>query len=456
MDLLYIHPKVRCSLDYVLPMGAVGLMNACQGTKLGRFEEEVTDEEIAAARVILMDCHWFPSMWSIHHKLVPRIRRVNPRVPIVVGGYTAHIFADQLLREAGVDYVVKGDAEEPLPELVRCLLEGRAVDGVPNIVRRDGATPMSFILTSEVYGRQDYLNIDWHPTMSRYADQLCRSGIPSQTYPWLPVFKGCLLNCDFCYGNPEKQTLLTGRKAVLRPAEAIHRDLRHYSRHPNRYWVHVIADFITMMPRDYVEAVLSEHYDLGVYYEFYNPPKPWQLELLSRSFNEAVITLSMVANHADVPGRQVFVARNKLESTLDEVAKFPNLKVIIQYDGTVIQRVPDLWDRISAMHREHRVYLNAFDNWYMEVPDPKCPMSKRDAEYRRFLNIAEQWRFTKFRFVNWHAVRHYGPWMKAIYWGKTREYLLRLKLADVQREAGAKLARRSPASPSAPPTGDPG
>ena len=65
-----------------------------------------------------------------------------PRVPIVWGGYFPSQHADVCLRDAAVDYCVRGQGEHAFAALVRALERGGALAGIANLSYRDGDTPM--------------------------------------------------------------------------------------------------------------------------------------------------------------------------------------------------------------------------------------------------------------------------------------------------------------------------
>jgi len=84
---LYIHPHNHVSLDSIAA-GTVAAINSLPGRALGRYAEEVSPEEVAVAKVVLMDVHYiFPL--GILEGLLAALRRINPRARVVLGGITA-------------------------------------------------------------------------------------------------------------------------------------------------------------------------------------------------------------------------------------------------------------------------------------------------------------------------------------------------------------------------------
>jgi len=211
---LYIHPHNHVSLDSIAA-GTVAAINSLPGRALGRYAEEVSPEEVAVAKVVLMDVHYiFPL--GILEGLLAALRRINPRARVVLGGITAAFYAPEIVERFGVDYVVGGDAGVTLPVLVEHLLSGRQPPALTDVWRRGGeAPPRERSAGTKMLDRSDWLTIDWFPTFhqrvlrthQRYRDlqgggeDLERFRIRANSYPVLIPVRGCLRRCDQCFGT---------------------------------------------------------------------------------------------------------------------------------------------------------------------------------------------------------------------------------------------------------------
>jgi radical SAM superfamily enzyme YgiQ (UPF0313 family) len=96
-------------------------------------------EEVAAERPDLVG---ISAPFSAYHRealaCAEAIRRRRP-VPVVAGGAHASALPESLLQSSAVDFVVLGEGERPLVELVRALAAGGDPSRVPNLAfRRDG------------------------------------------------------------------------------------------------------------------------------------------------------------------------------------------------------------------------------------------------------------------------------------------------------------------------------
>ena len=63
IDVLYIHPGGNQS-DYNIPMGLIGLMNSIKCAKIGKMYYEVNDKLISNSKIVVMDCHWYFSLFD--------------------------------------------------------------------------------------------------------------------------------------------------------------------------------------------------------------------------------------------------------------------------------------------------------------------------------------------------------------------------------------------------------
>ncbi|HSH71367.1 MAG TPA: radical SAM protein, partial [Deferrisomatales bacterium] len=95
-------------------------------------------EDVARERPDLVG---ISSLFSAYHREVLRCAEeivARCDVPVVVGGTHASAAPESLLGHSAVAYVIRGEGERPLVELMRTLGEGRDPSGVPNLVYRSG------------------------------------------------------------------------------------------------------------------------------------------------------------------------------------------------------------------------------------------------------------------------------------------------------------------------------
>lgn len=388
IDVLYVHPPRHAS-DYNIPVGLLGLMNGIDCAKRGAMYFEVTEELISRSKILIMDCHWYFSLAEIG-RLAERYKGMNPGIRIVVGGHTATVFAEQIVRSFMIDYVIKGDAEGPFPLLIQELLAGRDGRSVPNVVHKDFITPQSYRLTKKDFGRCDFLSINWFPFLEKrmrevharpdahYHEQL---GV----YPLIPIYKGCAFDCPFCYTRQKSHARLYGRGFMLRSSESVVRDLTSCSRHPHIKQVYMIADFVNVAGDDFAKRVFSKKYDLNLYYEFehFNGPSLRMLDRIVGCFNACEFKFIF-----GEPFNQDLKARFAyLSDVMSHLAKMkPRVSVGIYGGGS-----RHSYAYIAELQRRHEgLRVGSYDQWFKPIPFVRdVPDGNRRAYFSRWKRKAD-------------------------------------------------------------------
>ena len=147
------------------------------------------------------------------YAIADRIRDMG--IPVILGGPHVTFLADEALDHA--DYVVRGEGERPLAELVDALESGGDFSGIPNLsYRKDGRAvhnperPAPDDLDALPFPDFSLLKRD-HPQIGR------RTTVPVMTS------RGCPFDCSFC-----SVTGMFGRKYRFRSTENVLAELRRY------------------------------------------------------------------------------------------------------------------------------------------------------------------------------------------------------------------------------------
>ncbi len=379
LDVLYIHPFAGLLDNLVIPTGIISLMNKLDCSKKGVYWFELRDQHIRESKIIALDLHWFYSLYSVYN-LCKRSKKNNPEVKIVLGGYTATLFADILINEFQCDYIIKGDAEYSFPLLINNILNGTRSKNVPNLVTRHFSTPFSYSLNNEDFDNCDYINADWFATFnkSRTRHLLYMSSI------FIQAIKGCINNCDGCYGNFKLQKILCGRGLVRRSPETISKEISQYSDDKHIKNISVESDILNNFTTSELEKIFYRKYDLDLYYvfeKFYDNYS--MLCLLSRSFNSVRILLPVYNINQ---GRVENISIPQLSSILDKLKRLPNFTTILLINESIS---PGLRMYIKKNIKYYRnVYLRF--NWdiIIKVPMPKNTSEDLYDEYRRYFKIS--------------------------------------------------------------------
>ncbi|HTF72707.1 MAG TPA: cobalamin B12-binding domain-containing protein, partial [Edaphobacter sp.] len=145
MIILY-HPRATRPRNRRLPLAVLALAAALEGKE----EYEIVDgnlEENATERILqLIDQHnvevlgvsAMPGPQMVAAMETSReIRRLRPEVPICWGGYFPSIYPDAALNARYVDYVVRGQGEDTLLELLQALRGHRGFETIKGLLYKD-------------------------------------------------------------------------------------------------------------------------------------------------------------------------------------------------------------------------------------------------------------------------------------------------------------------------------
>src|SRR4030043_207004 len=103
-----------------------------------RFDPERFVRSVDAA-VFGIDLHWMPHVQGAL-ELASMVKRNHPDKPVVLGGFSASYYHEQLVRShPQVDMVLRGDSTEvPMQMLMDALSKGKSLTDIPNLTYRDG------------------------------------------------------------------------------------------------------------------------------------------------------------------------------------------------------------------------------------------------------------------------------------------------------------------------------
>jgi B12-binding domain/radical SAM domain protein len=161
---------------------------------------------------------------------------------VVLGGFSASYFYKELFQYPEIDYVLRGDStEEPLRQLVDCIINGREPEAVPNLAWRDSQggireNPFSCVPDHLNNVMANYYGNIIHSVL-RYRD--LASYIPFKDWLRYPITavitcRGCTENCVICGGSAATFRQFYNRgKPVVRSPEAVAQDVKHIGHFSN-------------------------------------------------------------------------------------------------------------------------------------------------------------------------------------------------------------------------------
>ena len=179
------------------------------------------------AKVFAVGLHW-----SVHSQGAIEIARLckklHPEAMVVLGGLTATVFHEELVRKYEfVDAVIRGEAEKPFLLLMRALEQHQDLGEVPSLTFRNGDGNISSVPLMEPsvdldefeFTRLDLLE----PKKAIFTPGL----LPNWT---IPISRGCTHNCVSCGGSAYSYRTHLGRKRpAFRSPEKIAEDLQKLS-----------------------------------------------------------------------------------------------------------------------------------------------------------------------------------------------------------------------------------
>ncbi len=201
------------------------------------------------ARVILIDLHWYEHSYGAL-SVANVCKAVLPHARVILGGLTASGFAREILELfPTVDFIVRGDAEQPLLTLVQRYLDAAdtaalALTDVPNLsYRRDGAVvenPIGYCATTADLDRLDYVDLSFMEHHAEYlvheylVTDLAKARAALKTNPylgrWIATARGCKYECSYCGGcKSAHQTLAARDGLVPRSPEVVVNELERLS-----------------------------------------------------------------------------------------------------------------------------------------------------------------------------------------------------------------------------------
>ena len=239
---------INCPSEYFvyIPMGTFGLCDYLSRTKLpakilnlALYEEKKREsvlhkylEKFHPTHVALI-LHWQETAEGFL-RVGKQVKRFNRDIQIITGGFTAGYFGEDLLNRCRfLDYVIKGDPEEPL----RLLLSGTEESAIPNLIYRRGSG-IQVNGTTYFSDENTLSNVSFSKLACLYDYTSYLNAI--NTKLGFPVFigRGCVHDCDYCGGSCSAFRLHSMRnQPVTRSVAAVIADLKRLKRYTEKIYL---------------------------------------------------------------------------------------------------------------------------------------------------------------------------------------------------------------------------
>lgn len=169
-------------------------------------------------KIVSLPLHWHQQSSKVI-SLVTKLKREFPGIKTIIGGSTATFFHREIVNQFSVvDFIIRGDAEIPLLNLIRRIIEGgKDFYRIPNltwrkknliVVNKHIYVCSSAILKSVSHPRND-LFLNNNGFFAENEQYLKKPGMKSAFFN---IARGCTGNCPFCGGGKQAQQILYKRK----------------------------------------------------------------------------------------------------------------------------------------------------------------------------------------------------------------------------------------------------
>lgn len=308
--------------------------------------------------VVGFDCHWANQSLAVI-ETAAFVKKVNPKIFVFLGGYTASLFAQEIVQEyLQVDAVIRGDGEVPIVELCRALNEDKIsrstsakpslelLGKVQNLVWKDLegnaiSNEFSYIGTMENIDSMDFAALDLLKDWEQYR-MLCKfwtrfDEINSGPLFFLCIGRGCQYACLFCGGNCEAQRRMNNRSCVaIRSIDSVMRTIKDA----------VAMGFTTMYTcfefegseEWYIELlkrIKQEALDINFIYGSWRLPSKELIDVFSDCCNQVMMEISPETGDEELrkinKDIRLYYSNEQLEECLEHIRTKKNIKIQLYY-----------------------------------------------------------------------------------------------------------------------------
>jgi amino acid adenylation domain-containing protein len=228
-------------------------------------------------RIVAISLKWFLYIARVLDmcKIIKEYsRRHGLNIKVVVGGNTASYYWEETIKYDYIDYLVRGDGEEPLLKIAR------GEKNIPNCIYKENGK----IIENPITYIQDEKN-----STGIYLSHLDEILLDKFT-PLFGVFyvytqKGCTMNCLYCGGCNKAQQIAFNRKNILRRRiEETRKDIIEAKKYASAFLFEF--DILDKNLAGYCREIW-EGIDLSGHFCWFNtltPPTTELVELVSRTF----------------------------------------------------------------------------------------------------------------------------------------------------------------------------
>jgi len=355
---IFFMPMGIFALADILRKNGVDVEIINSDSEKGKNLQELID--FIALDAVGFDCHWANQSLAVL-ETAGLIKRIKPEVFNFLGGFTASLFAGEILSGyPQIDAVIRGDAETPIVQLCMSLLSykflsdakgDRALDHVPNLVWRDKENKIrennfSYVATSEDMDKLDFASIDllrnwqYYRKRSIYWTNFAPFNFaPFNLSPFfmVEVGRGCQSGCIFCGGNCEAQKKINNRDDIVyRSVDSVITTIKKAMSFGFRTF---ITDFefkgSDKWYSDLFDRIEKEKLDIVYVHSSWSLVSKTLIDAISAGFEKAFVQISPETSDVELrkknKGARGSYINDELEECLDYIKTKKNVKVQLYF-----------------------------------------------------------------------------------------------------------------------------
>lgn len=340
---------------FLMPMGMLPLADALKKSgahveiihtdlETGQRIEDLLDFD--ALDAVGFDCHWINQSQAVLD-IAEMIKKIKPGVFIFLGGFSASLFAEEIVSTYGqVDAIIRGDAEGPIVELYWALRRQIPFRKVRNLVWKDRQGHLKVNEFTYTGTARDMDGLDFaafHLLRNfqyyRAASKFWTKFTPISTSPMflLEVGRGCQYACTFCGGNCVAQNQINKRKkTVFRSIDAVIATMKKAVSYGfETFYTCLESEDSHQWYMELFNRVHQEKLKVNFVYGSWGLPQGDLIEALSRNFTHSIIEISPETANTELrrlnKDIRLFYTNEQLEQVLDHAKEKGNVKIQLYF-----------------------------------------------------------------------------------------------------------------------------
>jgi len=311
--------------------------------------EEILDIERIDA--LGFDCHWANQSFVVL-STAKLLKKLNPNAFIFLGGYTASLFAEEILaNHPQIDAVIRGDGEVPIVELCNILKTYKNkgmqtyrdhFSAVQNLTWRKEnneiiLNDISYIGTQEKMESLDFAafellrNYDYYRTASLFYSHF--TPINSTPMFLLEVGRGCQYYCTFCGGNCVAQKKISNRtQTIFRSVDSVIESiLKAFSFGYRTFYSCMESEESNQWYIELFQKIRKENLLINYGYGCWRIPPNNLVDEISTACQQVVFEISPETSNEELRSKnkdpRICYTNKQLEDCLDFISMKNNIKV---------------------------------------------------------------------------------------------------------------------------------